>query len=114
HVPTGRAVNKVNEEEAHEIAALIAAMSQIPEYDDCTIGVISMVGTEQALYIDSLLRRRLSVAEYRRRRLLCGNASQFQGDERDVILLSMVDSPRPGKRLALRQRDDAKKVFNVA
>jgi very-short-patch-repair endonuclease len=113
HKVAGKAVNKVNKEEAIEIACLVAAICDLPEYDGCTIGVICMVGTEQALRIDSLLRRRLKVAEYQRRRLLCGNASQFQGDERDVILLSMVDSST-GKKLPIRQRDDAKKVFNVA
>jgi DNA polymerase III delta prime subunit len=109
----GTAVDKVNHVEALEIASLVAALCRLPEYEDSTIGVISMVGTEQALCIDSILRRRLSVTEYQRRRLLCGNASQFQGDERDVILLSMVDSPK-GQPLHLRRRDDAKKVFNVA
>src|SRR5579862_4011450 len=72
-----------------------------------------MVGMEQALYIDSLLRQRLPASEHKKRRLLCGNAGQFQGDERDVIFLSMVDSPQEGP-LFLRTRDDAKKVFNVA
>jgi len=113
HRVKGKAENKINHVEAVEIASLVAAMCRLPEYEYATIGVISMVGTEQALSIDSILRRRLSVTEYQRRRLLCGNASQFQGDERDVILLSMVDSPR-GHPLHLRRRDDAKKVFNVA
>ncbi|HWM89088.1 MAG TPA: AAA domain-containing protein [Kofleriaceae bacterium] len=113
-VSGGEKIDKVNEEEAHEIAALVTAVCEMPEYDGCTLGVISMVGTEQAVFIDSLLRKHLPVAEYRRRRLLCGNASQFQGDERDVIFLSMVDSPSPGKRLPILRRDDAKKVFNVA
>ena len=72
-----------------------------------------MVGTDQANVIDNILRKRLTVSEYKKRRILCGNASQFQGDERDVILLSMVDSPSD-RPLALRQRDEAKKVFNVA
>ncbi|MHC4165147.1 MAG: AAA domain-containing protein, partial [Planctomycetota bacterium] len=112
-VRRGEAVNKVNRREALVVASLVDAMCRIEEYQDCTIGVICMVGTEQALYIDSILRRRLTVAQYQRRRLLCGNASQFQGDERDVILLSMVDSPR-SRPLPLRQRDDAVKVFNVA
>jgi very-short-patch-repair endonuclease len=88
-------------------------MCRLDEYDDCTIGVVSMVGTEQALYIDSILRRRLSVSEYQKRRLVCGNASQFQGDERDVMVLSMVDSPS-NRPLPRRQREDAVKVFNVA
>ncbi len=112
-VKKGVAVDKVNEREALEIASLVCAICRFEEYDNCTIGVISMVGTDQALRIDALLRRRLSVSEYRKRRLLCGNASQFQGDERDVIFLSMVDSSRRG-RLPIRQQEDARKVFNVA
>jgi len=109
----GKAKDKINHVEALEVASLVAAICRLPEYEDSTIGVISMVGTDQALCIDSILRRRLSVTEYQRRRLLCGNASQFQGDERDVMLLSMVDSPKD-QPLHLRRRDDAKKVFNVA
>jgi hypothetical protein len=113
HVPNATAHNKINHHEAQEIASLILAMCRMPEYEDLTMGVISMVGTDQAVVIDGILRRRLTVSEYKKRRVLCGNASQFQGDERDVILLSMVDSPA-GKPLNLRQRDEAKKVFNVA
>jgi very-short-patch-repair endonuclease len=110
----GEKVDRVNEEEAREIAALVTAVCEMPEYDGCTIGVISMVGTDQAVFIDALLRQHLPAAEYRRRRLLCGNASQFQGDERDIIFLSLVDSPQGDRRLPILRRDDAKKVFNVA
>ena len=113
HVPNGVAKDKINHVEATEIASLIAAICKRKEYEGCSIGVISMVGTEQAMLIDSILRTKLTVAEYQRRRLLCGNASQFQGDERDVMFISMVDSPK-SKPLTLRRRDDAKKVFNVA
>ena len=113
YVPRAKAQNKINHLEAQEIASLILAMCRLPEYEDSTIGVISMVGTDQANVIDNILRKRLTVSEYKKRRILCGNAAQFQGDERDVILLSMVDSPKDGP-LALRQRDEAKKVFNVA
>ncbi len=114
HVKDGDKQDKVNEEEAREIAALVTAVCEAPDYEGCTIGVISMVGTEQAVVIDAMLRRNLPAAEYQRRRLLCGNASQFQGDERDVVFLSMVDSSTPGKRLAVQRRDEARKVFNVA
>jgi very-short-patch-repair endonuclease len=31
-------------------------------------------------------------AEYRKREILCGNSANFQGDERDIIFLSMVDT----------------------
>lgn len=48
-------------------------------------GVISLLGVEQALLIEEMLRRRLSPSTFARHRLLCGNAAQFQGDERDVV-----------------------------
>ncbi|MEE8074136.1 MAG: AAA domain-containing protein [Candidatus Binatia bacterium] len=114
-VENGEEEGKINQAEALEVVALVLAMTRFKEYDNATIGVISMVGTEQALYIDSLLRRRITVSEYQKRRILCGNAAQFQGDERDVILVSMVNSPSgDGKPLHLRVADDAKKVINVA
>ena len=79
------------------------------------LGLSPLVGTEQAVYIDSLLRRRMTVSEYQKRRVLCGNAAQFQGDERDIIFLSMVNSPSKIKKaLHLRASDEAQKVFNVA
>jgi superfamily I DNA and/or RNA helicase len=55
--------------------------------------VISLLGEEQALLIENIFRRRLTPDIFARHRLLCGNAAQFQGDERDVIFLSMVDGP---------------------
>ena len=109
----GKESNGVNRNEALEIASLVSAICKLEEYDGCTIGVICMVGTDQALYIDSVLSKRLTISEYQQRRILCGNASQFQGDERDIIFLSIVNSPSDGP-LYLRQRDDARKVFNVA
>src|SRR5208337_2362804 len=44
---------------------------------------------------------------------LCGNAAQFQGDERDVVFLSMVDTAERGP-LSLRDRQLFKQRFNVA
>jgi very-short-patch-repair endonuclease len=106
--------NKTNEVEALEVASLITAMCRLEEFEECTIGAICMVGTEQAIKIDSILRRRLSATEYRRRRILCGNASQFQGDERDVVFLSLVDTARKGEMLAVRSSDEWRRVYNVA
>ena len=48
------------------------------------------------LEIERLLRQRLPVAEFEQRRIVCGNAAHFQGDERDVMFLSMVDVPEGG------------------
>jgi superfamily I DNA and/or RNA helicase len=113
-VKNGKESNGVNRNEALEIASLVAAVCKLEEYNGCTIGIICMVGTDQALYIDSLLSKRLSISEYQQRCILCGNASQFQGDERDIIFLSIVNSPSDAGPLHRRQRDDARKVFNVA
>ena len=88
-------------------------MTELPEYAKASIGVISMVGQEQAILIDSILQRQLPTDVYSKHNLLCGNASQFQGDERDVIILSMVDACN-APPLSIRQSEDFKKSYNVA
>ena len=107
-----------NEEEAQTITSLLVAMTEQPEYQDASFGVISMAKEEQALYIDTLLRKHLSETEYAKREILCGNPAQFQGDERDVVFLSMVDTPESNGPLFLRSEDGHdymyKKRFNVA
>jgi Superfamily I DNA and RNA helicases and helicase subunits len=112
-VESASSQNKTNQKEATEVASIVAAMIETPEYRNASIGIISMVGQEQALVIDGILQRRLKTDEYSRHKLLCGNASQFQGDERDVMLLSMVDTCDTPP-LPIRQTEDFKKTFNVA
>jgi very-short-patch-repair endonuclease len=123
-VPSGRdRGDNVNEVEAETITSLICAAIQQPEYaknelgEPTTFGVVSLVGDRQALKIDSILRQRLEPAEYRRRQILCGDSAQFQGDERDVMFLSIVDSPPEQPPLSMRQEGPKKifkKRFNVA
>ncbi len=110
---------KVNEEEATVVASLLVAASQQPEYKDASFGVISMLGIEQALYVDTLLRRFMPPEDYIRGHVLCGDSAQFQGDERDIMFLSMVDVPSDkGGPLSMRAEeghdDMFKKRFNVA
>ena len=114
HRVEGHAEAKVNQEEARAVASLIVAAVAHPAYAGQTFGVISLVGEEQAIEVERLLRNHLDPTEYERRRILCGNAAQFQGDERDVMFLSMVDSPRDGGPLALRATQEFKQRFNVA
>lgn len=106
------------EEEALTVASLLAAATEQPEYSGATFGVISMVSDEATtMRIDELLRRHLSTEEYVKRRIQCGNAAQFQGDERDVMFLSIVDLPSVNGPLPLRQEgadNMFKKRFNVA
>lgn len=82
-----------NPVEADMIVALIKSCLERPEYKDATIGVISVLGQEQALLIDEKLRRSLDEAVYDKHKVLCGNPPQFQGDQRDIVFISIVDSP---------------------
>lgn len=84
--------NKINEIEAKNIAALILACIKHPEYNNMTFGAISLLGDSQSKLINKLLIEKMSPQEYEKRQILCGNASNFQGDERDVIFISLVDS----------------------
>lgn len=111
-----RSDGQVNREEALTVASLLVAAAEQSEYKDKTFGVISLVGEEQARETERLLLRYLPPDEYQRRRILCGNAAHFQGDERDVMFLSVVDNSQDGP-LALREAgplDMFKKRFNVA
>lgn len=114
---------KTNQVEAEEIASLVVACLNDPAYalnefgQPTTFGVISLLGVEQALLIEEMLRRRLSPSTFAKHRLLCGNAAQFQGDERDVVFLSVVDGPPDDGQLPNRDagpRDLYKKRYNVA
>lgn len=108
----------VNEEEAITIASLVVAASEHPEYSNATMGIISMLREDQALRIDTLLRRYLPATEYVRRQILCGTSAQFQGDERDIMFLSLVNTPNGDAPLMLLDEDardaTAKKRYNVA
>ena len=113
-VQNGAAVKKVNQKEAEMIAALIMSCHEQPEYEEASFGVISMVGEEQALAVDKVLLKNMELTEYQERRIVCGNAAQFQGDERDVIFLSLVEACDEGEQLALRTAEAFVKRFNVA
>ena len=103
---------EINLREAEYTVALIRAMTEMPAYRDKTIGVISLLGSEQAaLVLDLLLR---ASVDMERHAILCGNAAQFQGDERDVIILNMVDSAEEDGMLRLMRESKIVQRYNVA
>ncbi|MEW6624162.1 MAG: AAA domain-containing protein [Bacillota bacterium] len=106
----------INIKEAQAVASLLIACTHMEEYKGMTFGVISMVGEDQAVYINGLLQEKMSPAEYVNRRIQCGNPAHFQGDERDVMFLSMVDAPTGEGPLGFRPDPGNmfKKRFNVA
>ena len=111
--------NKVNKEEATYIASLVCGMVEDPAYKDKSIGVISMQGDKQAYEIDRIIQSNIDPVEYEQRRIQCGTSPQFQGDERDIIILSLVDSPNEqGGPIRLLSEDGnndrTRKRYNVA
>src|SRR5262245_54161280 len=104
---------KRNEAEARWVVGLMQAMTQMTEYDGRSIGAISLLGQDQAELIEDLAVQHIGAVELERRHFAAGNPAQFQGDERDVILLSMVDSPT-GSALRMAQDDPTKQRYNVA
>jgi very-short-patch-repair endonuclease len=104
---------KVNPSEARTIAALVKAVTEMPEYEGKTIGAITLLGDEQAGLIQDLTVKLVGAVTLDRRRFAAGNSAQFQGDERHVVFLSMVDSP-VGAPLAFRQTALFKQRYNVA
>lgn len=104
---------KENVAEARLLSAILAAMVEHPSYAGKSIGAITLLGDEQAITIQATAISLIGAVELEHRRFIAGNAPQFQGDERDVMLLSMVDSPGDGP-LYLSQRPSTKQRYNVA
>ena len=92
YVPYGRRKGrqKINEAEASVIVDEIAALTARPEMRNRTIGVISLVGAEQAEHIRSQLSDTIGEEVMQRHSILCGDSATFQGSERDIVFLSMV------------------------
>lgn len=111
--------NKVNLPEAKAIVALMRACIEQPEYAGKTFGVISMLGDAQYQLIQREIDALIPPKEIVQRNILCGNSANFQGDERDVIFLSLVDSKDIGHPGPLHLQnygidDSNRKRYNVA
>jgi very-short-patch-repair endonuclease len=111
YLPAGRRVRDVNEAEADYIVAEIARLVALPEYARRSFGVISMVGDKQAKLILDRLVETVGTEAIARHRIMCGNASTFQGQERDVTFLSLVYCPKTVRAQTARLMEQR---FNVA
>ena len=119
HVPDGYlkgagSTRSVNPPEAAAIVQEIAKIRTDPTYAGKTIGVISLLGDAQAREIETRLLRELDPEEVERRQIVCGDAYAFQGDERDVMFLSMVSAPSEDRRIRALTDQEAQQRFNVA
>jgi very-short-patch-repair endonuclease len=115
HLAEGyEADNKTNPVEADAIVDQIRKCLAEPQYDGPTFGVISLLGKEQAKLIEHKLLDAVPPEEWSARELRCGDASDFQGSERDVMFLSMVKAAEADKRLTALTATQYVQRFNVA
>jgi hypothetical protein len=109
-VLNGKKEGKRNEAEALVIVDEIEKIVGDSNYEKRSIGVVSLVGANQALMIQSMLLARIGEEKFVRHQLACGDAAAFQGKERDIMFISMVEGAgyRAKTGLMYQQR------FNVA
>lgn len=115
-VPNGTFSRDENEPEAEAIVARIQAIMADPVYDGKTIGVITLQGDKQYRAIERLLEKAAENKgfgeERTARRLEVGRPADFQGDERDIILLSLVTALDHRRNSVTT--DNYKRRYNVA
>jgi very-short-patch-repair endonuclease len=102
---------KINEAEANLIVEEIAGLTARPDMQKRTIGVISLIGAEQAEFIRGRLSDELGEEIMQRHSILCGDSATFQGTERDIVFLSMVADAAHKTALTMLRYEQR---FNVA
>ena len=108
----GKGARILNRAEAAAVVEDIERVINDEDYKGKSIGVIALQGNAQAHLIEQELATRLAPETMEERRLRCGGPAVFQGDERDVIFLSLVAAPNVRLR-ALATLPDQRR-FNVA
>ncbi|MBK8566262.1 MAG: DUF559 domain-containing protein [Saprospiraceae bacterium] len=108
----GTGARIINEPEANDIAETIEKLVKDESYSGKTIGVITLQGNQQASSIENLILKRIGEKEFHKRKIICGNSSSFQGDERDIIFLSLVTAHNHNRAALVKPEDERR--FNVA
>ncbi|MCX5365523.1 AAA domain-containing protein [Streptomyces sp. NBC_00124] len=111
-VTQGRDSRLRNPQEAEAIVGCLAQLVEDPAYRDKTMGVITLQGpVGQVKLLEQLINERIPAPVRERHQMRVGNPASFQGDERHVILLSMVATDPP--RIAGGARSE-RQAYNVA
>ncbi|MHA3084158.1 AAA domain-containing protein [Acinetobacter sp. ANC 5383] len=101
----------INRIEAKAIIEEMKLIFKDQRYVNRSIGVISLLGPAQAEFIQSEALNEFGAGALTQVQFACGDASAFQGAERDIIFLSMVADPENCHALS---RSDHEQRFNVA
>ncbi|MEU4667509.1 AAA domain-containing protein [Amycolatopsis sp. NPDC023774] len=114
-VPNGQAAGSsdtlVNRAEAEHVVDLLSERLADPAYDGKSFGVIAMQSPKQVKVLDQLIQKRIPASEIDARDIRAGSAQSFQGDERDVMVLSTVAA---GRTQTLRDHSSYDRRLNVA
>ncbi|WP_309486365.1 AAA domain-containing protein [Streptomyces griseoaurantiacus] len=97
HVENGEALGAndrlVNPAEAEALVDAVVRCCADPAYEGKTMGIVSLRGAKGHLTeLENLLAERLDYEQREQRRIRVGDAEDFQGDERDVMFVSCVNS----------------------
>ena len=116
YVPGGtrRRSDDTNRDEAEAVVSLIAELIENPEYEGKTFGVITLLGSGQAPLISGLLLDYLGPTVMEELEIRVGDPAGFQGDERDIIILSMVVAHDPDHSIGALNTPAAARRINVA
>ncbi len=109
---TGQNSSLTNHAEAHALADTLVRCLDDERYDGKTFGVVVLQGQSQVDAIQNELLDRLTPEQWEERRLRVGTPPDFQGDERNVVFLSMVVAPE--QNIAAMTRTEYQRRFNVA
>lgn len=102
---------KVNRVEAQAIVNEIKALTNDSRFHKRSIGVVSLLGGDQAKIIRELLVAEIGEETILAHQIRCGDAMTFQGREADIILISMVSD---GDTVRALSGEMYEQRFNVA
>ncbi|MBX3674320.1 MAG: hypothetical protein KF776_15185 [Burkholderiales bacterium] len=112
YVEDGFRTGDTNTGEAQFIVEEFGRLINDPRMQGRSIGIVSLIGSEQALFVWTRLTEEYGPDVLERFKVDCGDARTFQGKEKCVMFLSMVQAPNyPG---AVLSRDTFAQRFNVA
>jgi very-short-patch-repair endonuclease len=108
----GSSGQQVNQPEAEAVAQEVLRMTKDPAYRNMTIGVVTLQGSKQQEVIRARLIDLVPPSEMESRQIRVGMPPDFQGSERNVVLLSMVMAPN--QRFTSQTKELMVQRYNVA
>ncbi len=92
-VTSGRREKSINSQEVEFIVEDISRLCSDRRFEGRSIGVISMLGEDQANQVWDRLLEVVGIGKLRSHNVVCGDARMFQGREKDIVYLSLVVAP---------------------